>query len=285
MDPTVQRTHGSPGSVRLAGMRMPAFSIRTLENPSASRCLRSAGAKRGGIGVHRVADLAVRAGIRRHGVDRVFRPARYHRQHDEAVPAVDLLGRGQAGLAPVRIDRGGLTAAAHLAARQHRAHARRQPFRGSQSRTRILPSPIDDGAERVGQHDGGIGGQAAPMAGMHAAGAQIARPGRNGTCRACRSRSSAPRASRAGRRCRSARRPPARRVCAATNSRRPIEPRSSQVSSTSFRLKPSLPPRSASTASSAERFSACWPLLSALPRPYQRSASSVSRHGSRPARH
>ena len=68
-------------------------------------------------------------------------------------------------------------------------------------------------------------------------------------------------------------------VCAATNSRRPIEPRSSQVSSTSFRLKPSLPPRSASTASSAERFTACWPLLSALPRPYQRSASSVRRPG------
>ena len=41
---TVQRTQGCAGSVRLAGMRMPAFSIRTPAKPSASRCLRSAGA-------------------------------------------------------------------------------------------------------------------------------------------------------------------------------------------------------------------------------------------------
>ena len=54
-------------------------------------------------------------------------------------------------------------------------------------------------------------------------------------------------ASRAGRRWRSARRRASSSACAATNSRRPSEPRSSLVSSTSFRLKPSLPPRSAST--------------------------------------
>jgi hypothetical protein len=32
---------------------------------------------------------------------------------------------------------------------------------------------IDDGAERMGQHHGGIGGQATPMAGMDSAGSQV----------------------------------------------------------------------------------------------------------------
>ena len=102
---TVQRTQGCAGSVRLAGMRTPAFSMRTPGNPSASRWRRSAALEAVGIGVHRVADLAMRARVRRHRVDRVLRPARDHRQHDETVPAVDLLGRGQARLAPVRVDR------------------------------------------------------------------------------------------------------------------------------------------------------------------------------------
>jgi hypothetical protein len=51
-----------------------------------------------------------------------------------------------------------------------------------------------------------------------------------------------------------------------------------------FRLKPSLPLRAASTCSSAARLMVCWPLLSAVPLPYQRSPSTVTRHGSSPAR-
>ena len=65
----------------------------------------------------------------------------------------------------------------------------------------------------------------------------------------------------------------------------PGEPTSSPVSKSSVTLNPSLPPRTASALASAPRLIVCWPLLSAVPRPYQRSPSRVSDHGSRPARH
>jgi len=43
-----QRTQAWSGAVRLAGMRMAAFSTATNSMPNASRCARSAGAKRAG---------------------------------------------------------------------------------------------------------------------------------------------------------------------------------------------------------------------------------------------
>ena len=44
-------------------------------------------------------------------------------------------------------------------------------------------------------------------------------------------------------------------------------------------------PRSASTQAMACRLTLCWPLLSAMPRPYQRPACSVSDQGDKPSRH
>ena len=48
-------------------------------------------------------------------------------------------------------------------------------------------------------------------------------------------------------------------------------------------VEPNRPPRAASTAASAARLMLCCPLLSALPRPYQRSSRAASVHGSRPS--
>ncbi len=56
-------------------------------------------------------------------------------------------------------------------------------------------------------------------------------------------------------------------------------PDSSPISIRYLQLKPSAP-RTAKTASSAARLTACWPLLSAVPRPYQRPSRSVHAEGS-----
>ena len=137
--------------------------------------------------------------------------------------------------------------------------------------------PVADRADRVREHDRGVGDDAAPVAGVHAARPEIADEIERGTNRACPWTAWESPRRRAVRRWRSARppsvRPHARRRIRASR----CEPRSSLVSSTSFTLNPSLPPRSSSTCSSAVRLSACWPLLSALPRPYQRSPASCQR--------
>ena len=84
----------------------------------------------------------------------------------------------------------------------------------------------------------------------------------------------------------------ARKTSAASSSRRasqkaarPGEPASSPVSISQTALKPSLPPRGAMAWRSAARLMLCWPLLSAVPRPYQRSPStrSVQDRGRRPS--
>ena len=62
----------------------------------------------------------------------------------------------------------------------------------------------------------------------------------------------------------------------------PAEPTSSPISIRSLTLKPRGWPRSASTAASAAMLIECWPLLSAVPRPYMRSPSTVSDQGERP---
>jgi len=64
----------------------------------------------------------------------------------------------------------------------------------------------------------------------------------------------------------------------------PGEPVSSPVSIRMVELKPSAP-RSSSTQASAAMLMVCWPLLSAVPRPYILSPSITIFHGDRPCRH
>ena len=60
---------------------------------------------------------------------------------------------------------------------------------------------------------------------------------------------------------------------------------SSPVSMIHLTLKPSRPPRASMTAPSAFMLIQCCPLLSAVPRPYQRSSSTTMSHGLSPGRH
>ena len=64
------------------------------------------------------------------------------------------------------------------------------------------------------------------------------------------------------------------RACASQAARSPGDPTSSPISISSFALKPSRP-RASMTRASAARLIVCWPLLSAVPRPYQRRPSTV----------
>jgi hypothetical protein len=66
--------------------------------------------------------------------------------------------------------------------------------------------------------------------------------------------------------------------------RRPGEPTSSPISSSSLALKPSRP-RLAMIWPSAARLIVCWPLLSAVPRPYHLPSATDSSHGERPTAH
>ena len=80
------------------------------------------------------------AGIGGHGVHRVLRPAGQHRQHDEAVPAIDLLGRRSGRARPNR--RRSWPRRRRRPTGQPASTPRTSagtPLRGSQSRTRILP--------------------------------------------------------------------------------------------------------------------------------------------------
>src|SRR5690242_20506566 len=99
------------------------------------------------VGVHRVADLAMGTGVRRYRIHRVLRPPRHHCQYDEAVPAIDLLGRREAGLAPIGIDRGSVTAATDLTACKHRADACGQAVSGQPIAHLNAAIAVDDGAE------------------------------------------------------------------------------------------------------------------------------------------
>ena len=71
-------------------------------------------------------------------------------------------------------------------------------------------------------------------------------------------------------------------LLALQKSARPGEPVSSPVSIRMVELKPS-EPRSSSTQASAAMLIVCWPLLSAVPRPYIRSPSTTIFHGDRPS--
>ena len=158
-----------------------------------------------------------------------------------------------------------VAAAVDLDAVEHAAHRlrqRRPPFRHQDRAARI-----GDAGERMRQDDARIGEQAAPVAGMMSALAQIDEPGRSDGRRGHRERSSAGRARCAARPRRSADRLSAdRSLCCAQSSGRPAEPISSPISIRNLALKPSRP-RSASTAASAAMLMLCWPLLSAVPRP------------------
>ena len=65
---------------------------------------------------------------------------------------------------------------------------------------------------------------------------------------------------------------------------RPDEPVSSPISIRYLALNPSLP-RASSTLAMACMFTECWPLLSAMPRPYQRPSDSVRVQGDSPCFH
>ena len=114
---------------------------------------------------------------------------------------------------------------------------------------------------------------------------RAARPtGRNWKRRASRGTASAGRRRGAARRRRSAGRPTSASRWRAQKALSPGEPVSSPISIRILTLKPSRPPRAARTRSSASRSIVCWPLLSAVPRPYQRSPSTVTSKGARPGR-
>ena len=73
-------------------------------------------------------------------------------------------------------------------------------------------------------------------------------------------------------------------ACSAQTSLKPGEPVSSPISMMNLALKPKQP-RSANTQASAFKLTECWPLLSAMPRPYQRPSKSVRVQGETPSRH
>jgi hypothetical protein len=89
----------------------------------------------------------------------------------EAVPSEHALRRRKFRLAPITVDRRAVAAALDLDAGEqlpHRARQRRTPFRHADGSARIR-----DAGERMRQDDAGIGEQAAPVAGMVRAFAQI----------------------------------------------------------------------------------------------------------------
>ena len=158
---------------------------------------------------------------------------------------------------------------------------RQRDGRRTQAGHRDAAARVHQRGDGVGQHDGGVGQQPAPVARVIAA-----------LARSDSSKFTAPRepANNVGRS--ACRRGPslARKTSAASSSRRasqkaarPGEPASSPVSISQTALKPSLPPRAAMAWRSAAGLMLCWPLLSAVPRPYQRSPSTRSVQGSRPA--
>ena len=124
-----------------------------------------------GLGSDHIAQLAVRARIAGNGVDRPFRRAGGECQHLEAVPAEHALGRREVRLAPIRVDARAVAAAFDLEtfeAAPHRLRQRRPPLRHPDRSARV-----GDAGERVRQDDAGIGEEAAPVAGMMPALAQL----------------------------------------------------------------------------------------------------------------
>ena len=172
--------------------------------------------------------------------------------------------------------------ASTASARSAFGHARRHGLR-SPCIDHDPAAPISDGRERMGQGDAGVLEKAAIMAGMAAAFAKLDREVEGqptsiaerdvGDIRrlagAVRSQ------EKIGRKL--------RLLGSSQNGLSPGEPISSPISIRTLALKPSRP-RVSMTCASAAMIRLCWPLLSAVPRPYQRSPSMVIAQGrARPA--
>ena len=137
-----------------------------------SRCVRIAGTNVAPVAADDEAHLQcalARGGIALTGLVGV---AGAKREHLERVPAEDALGRRQARLAPVGVDRGPVRLAA---ARCRRARARTDSRnrRRAQRRHEDPAARVDHRRDRVGQHVPGIGEQPAPVARVVRALAQV----------------------------------------------------------------------------------------------------------------
>ncbi len=124
------------------------------------------------VGADHEAQLQGRLGVGRHGVERAVRIAGLEGQHLQGVPGEDPLGRGEARLAPVGIDRGRGRVLADADVGERRAHAlgdRRRP----QGVHQDAAPRVDHRGDRRGQHRAGVAQQAAPVAGMVRALAQV----------------------------------------------------------------------------------------------------------------
>ena len=112
-------------------------------------------------------------GARRAGdrVDHGLRRPGMQRQHLEAVPSVDPLRRGQAGLAPALVHRRAVGAAGDFEPGERAAHriGQRRAQLGHQDRA----APVDDAGDGGAQNGRRVGERTAPIARMVGAGAQI----------------------------------------------------------------------------------------------------------------
>ena len=230
------------------------------------------------------AQLAVGDRLGRDGIDRSTRRAGREREHVEHVAAVDALGRRRALLAPPGID---------APARCRRRRSPRRPAPPSPLPTSAAPSARRPAARPSAR-------RCWPA---HWRGSRPDWRSGRPSCRndAHRSRKSqtrsklmAPRQPSVivGRSCFTRGPSEATRtsaanaaLSAATSSASPLEPDSSPISMMKRALKPRRPPRSAITASSAAMLMVCWPLLSAVPRPYRRSPSRAVTQGPLPLVH
>ena len=172
----------------------------------------------------------------------------------------------QSRLAPPGFDGRAIGPPSGLAIREYAAHAV-----GDFSRHELMDANLavraDDGRDGVREQNSRVGKQPAPIAGMMAALARV-----DGEVE----RQLAARAEEHGRLSAQSRGPSDAISRSARNSSRSAstvaqagQPASSPISISHLALKPSLP-RCLSTAAMAARLMACWPLLSATPRPYQR---------------
>src|SRR5215471_11311270 len=120
---------------------------------------------------HHVTQLAMGAGMAGNGVDWTIRGAGGEGQHLEAVPGEYALSRRELRFSPIAVDRRAVPAAVDLDVGKQALYRRRQrraPFRHLDR-----AACIGDASERMREDDTGIGEQAAPVAGMMSALAQI----------------------------------------------------------------------------------------------------------------
>jgi hypothetical protein len=253
-------------------------------SPKPWACRWAAPARAGGASVPTTKRSAAWPRRRRDGVDRLRRVAAAEGQHLQRVPAEHALGRRQAGLAPAGPPRG----------RRGRRPRRCRPAPRARGRDGRRPQALhadaprpDQAGDGVGQHRARVAQQAAPVARVVAAVAQRQHQVEVGhAARAQEHRGPVGAQARAvagdqhvggqRRALRGAELGQAGRAGLLAHLHQPLG------------VEAQPPARAASTAPSAAMLMLCWPLLSAVPRPYQRSPSPsacVSVQGSRPSAH